>query len=566
MKNRICRLLRAALFLSLPLATQPAMAQLQWAWLKAANATSDSQEPAAIATDAQGNLFASGYLRAGTATDTVRFGNGITLTVPPYCWASFIVAYAPSGTCRWATRLLQGTRYRAYIPTVAQLATDAAGNVLVSGYCTDSTWFGNQFVRHPGSRNFYDQQGFVGKLNVAGQWQWVATLQGAYGWGVRPATLLTDSTGNCYLAGQYIGDTLKADTFALGAGTGGGNFVGKLNAAGQWQWLRGLGSAMGSAGITAMQLDRAGDVYVTGVTDTTIAFGPDTLTGPGWFNQPTVPGAPPTVMFSFVARLSATGQWRWGQRTDGLLASALGRSPGGDLLLAGLYQTPVPVPIGSDTLRNQGVFVLNLSPQGVWRRIRHRELPVAVDWYRRPVIDSNGLTYLIGSNRDRVQFDTYALPADPQRAFYVAALDDANQWRGLTDATTTSPGDIVVRQVVAGPQGVYFTGGHTGTAHFGALNHTSGNDPYFLARLSTPLLGVPATAAVSTLQLFPNPAHGSVQLTTPTGGVAQVLDALGRVVRTSHLAPGTSALSLQGVPPGFYTVRAGVAVRKLVVE
>mgnify|MGYP002776999569 CR=1 FL=1 len=71
----------------------------------------------------------------------------------------------------------------------------------------------------------------------------------------------------------------------------------------------------------------------------------------------------------------------------------------------------------------------------------------------------------------------------------------------------------------------------------------------------------------SSFTLFPNPAHGTVRLSGPAAGQpVQVLDATGRVVRTLTPPAATADLPLAGLAPGVYVVRAGGAMRRLVVE
>ena len=81
-------------------------------------------------------------------------------------------------------------------------------------------------------------------------------------------------------------------------------------------------------------------------------------------------------------------------------------------------------------------------------------------------------------------------------------------------------------------------------------------------------VGVPAEADAPAVSLFPNPAHHTVRLTNASAGPVTVLDAVGRTVRVATIAPGQAeaTLSVEGLTPGLYLVRAGQQTRRLVVE
>ncbi len=79
-------------------------------------------------------------------------------------------------------------------------------------------------------------------------------------------------------------------------------------------------------------------------------------------------------------------------------------------------------------------------------------------------------------------------------------------------------------------------------------------------------VGLPETASSPTaFTLAPNPAHHTVRLTGSTAPTATLLDALGRTVREWPLT-ASAELDVRGLAPGLYTVRAGTAVRRLVIE
>ncbi len=79
-----------------------------------------------------------------------------------------------------------------------------------------------------------------------------------------------------------------------------------------------------------------------------------------------------------------------------------------------------------------------------------------------------------------------------------------------------------------------------------------------------------AATATAALSVWPNPAQvrATVRLTATDAGTLTVVDAVGRVVRTQALTAGQTdvTVDLAGLPGGVYSVRAGAASARLVVE
>lgn len=95
---------------------------------------------------------------------------------------------------------------------------------------------------------------------------------------------------------------------------------------------------------------------------------------------------------------------------------------------------------------------------------------------------------------------------------------------------------------------------------------------------ASPLATAPATLA-ALAAVYPNPAHGTATLVLPqalrgtSASTVQLLNTLGQVVLTKTLAAGTAPtveLSLSGLAPGIYTVRAtteaGLIAKRLTVQ
>ncbi|WP_460617784.1 T9SS type A sorting domain-containing protein [Hymenobacter ruber] len=139
-----------------------------------------------------------------------------------------------------------------------------------------------------------------------------------------------------------------------------------------------------------------------------------------------------------------------------------------------------------------------------------------------------------GGGADVSVGDVSIAPSTPN-AVAVADVDDDGDL-DLLSANTTTAGTVSVR-----------------------LNNASGP-------LAT------AVAAPAALTAYPNPAGhgpatGRVQLSLPPAAThAELLDALGRTVRTVPAQAGTATLVVSGLPPGLYLMRAAGQVARLVVE
>lgn len=117
-----------------------------------------------------------------------------------------------------------------------------------------------------------------------------------------------DLAGNIYSTGSYTG-TVDFDpgpgTFDM---TGGGNYISKFDAAGNFLWAKQITVSPGNAvSITAMAVSSTGNVYLTGRFLGTVDFDP----GAGTFNMTDFAGFSYDV---FVLKLDASGNFVWAKR------------------------------------------------------------------------------------------------------------------------------------------------------------------------------------------------------------------------------------------------------------
>jgi uncharacterized repeat protein (TIGR01451 family)/uncharacterized delta-60 repeat protein len=187
----------------------------------------------ALATDPQGNLYVTGKAHNGNNYDFET------------------TKYDKTGAPVWVARY-NGPFNRDDIPVA--LAVDASGNVFVTGTTTTNATNGNDIL--------------TVKYDANGVQQWTKTYNNVPTNGSDvPVAIGVDGSGNVYVAGT-----------SAGSGTGNDYVTIKYSAAGTQQWAaRFNGQGTGNDAVTAMAVDTAGNVFVTG-TMTNAAFNTDYAT------------------------------------------------------------------------------------------------------------------------------------------------------------------------------------------------------------------------------------------------------------------------------------------------
>ncbi|HVK08487.1 MAG TPA: hypothetical protein VM597_06880 [Gemmataceae bacterium] len=270
------------------------------AWAVQAGGTSGGSEDAGrgLAIDGQGNVFISG-----------SFGVAATFgTLPPVtsgtAWpAGFAARINPTdGTFVWAkaTRFLAGSGQTGVSPD--GIGVDGDGRVTISG-----GYYGS-FDFDPGAGTttltsakraggYASSDIFLWQLGAAdGAFRWARTIggNGRDGGG----DLSVDAAGNIYSVGGFEGN----QDFDPGKGrytlSGGGRYLLKLSAAGNFIWARGgAGVAVGEQ----IALDATG-IYMTGTLSGTADFDP----GPGAASRTSAGGTD-----AYVLKLDTNGNYVW---------------------------------------------------------------------------------------------------------------------------------------------------------------------------------------------------------------------------------------------------------------
>ena len=195
-------------------------AQVNQEWVSRYNGTGNGVDDVLdIITDASGNVYITGR-SSGSSTN----------------FDYVTVKYNSAGAEQWIARYTSAGNN---IDQGSAIAVDAAGNVYVTGY---------SFLSGSG----YDYA--TVKYNSAGAEQWVIRYNGPGNNSDFANSIAIDALGNVYVSGSSSGSGTGADVATI-----------KYNSDGVQQWVSRYGGPAGNSdGASAIKIDAAGNVYVTG--------------------------------------------------------------------------------------------------------------------------------------------------------------------------------------------------------------------------------------------------------------------------------------------------------------
>lgn len=231
-------------------------------------ATSPSDRSSSVATDASGNVYMTGYFEGAAITFVTTT---VTNTSTDF-GELFIVKYDASGNVLWAK---SAGSISNDLPS--SVATDATGNVVVSGYFSGfSITFGTITLTNPNQSFSFTRDIFIVKYDSAGNVQWAKRAGGASD--EYAQSVATDLNGNIFMTGQFFSPAITFGTETLvNAGGWMDIFIVKYDSSGNVQWAE-------SAGGTSLEYcssvvtDATGNAYITGsFYGASITFGTDTL-------------------------------------------------------------------------------------------------------------------------------------------------------------------------------------------------------------------------------------------------------------------------------------------------
>ena len=220
--------------------------------------------------------------------------------------------YDPSGAFLWAKRA-GGT----YYAQGRGIATDGAGNSLVTGYFWGTATFGPGEPNQTSLTSAGSGDIFVAKYDPSGLLLWAKRAGGTSYYGEQGYGIATDGTGNSLVTGYFWGTATFGpgepnQTSLTSAGGGGADiFVAKYDPSGALLWAERAGGTSSYDEGYGIATDGANNSLVTG------RFGGTATFGPGEPNETSLTSAGSSDIF--VAKYDPSGALLWAKRAGGTI-------------------------------------------------------------------------------------------------------------------------------------------------------------------------------------------------------------------------------------------------------
>jgi hypothetical protein len=352
------------------------------------------------------------------------------------------------------------------------VAVDGQGNVFVTGHCqsTDAMFDGMAFENRGGD---YDL--FVAKYDAAGKIQWLKSGGGAgydYGHGIG-----VDKAGNCYVTGSMVGDCEFLGVSTKNSKSG-HVFLAKLTTKGDLTWLRVAGGAGGSAG-EHLAVDAVGNTVVVGGASGIETFGDLSITTKG--------------RDVFAVKYDANGKALWtfaGEGSTNAAFTSVALDGRGGVCVCGMFKDTLA--LGGQKFQTTGkdpaggkeydFMVAKLDPNGKFRWV-HTGNGKGVNYALSVAADEAGNSYVTGEFQFTVTLGETSMTAKGLRDIYAAKFDDAGALRWLRTAggTKGNLGYCIVRD---GAGSLFLSGAFDGETTYGSTTLTSkGSNDIMLLKL-----------------------------------------------------------------------------------
>lgn len=370
----------------------------------------------AMACDKTTSVYVAGEIE-GAKGSIINFpGSAITLTTVGDN-DIFVSKYDLNGTLIWAKS--DGGYYSEKAEGVSY---DAAGNVYVCGFFTDTTIFGGVIIPGAGYRD-----AFIAKYDVNGNFQW---MKHAGGPGRDEASSIkTDAAGNSYICGMMSDNAVFGTTTLNTTGTYGNldAFIAKYAPDGTLLWVKKAGGDYDDVAFS-LTMDNAGKIFVTGEFNGYALFGAIALTTSSILSD------------GFVVCYDAAGTPQWASQIAGTLVDrprGIG-CDGSNLFITGQFGGTST--FGSSTLTavdSSDIFIAGLDNNGVF--LWSRSVTGPADQYENlgyesgiaVCADPSGAVYATGALLDGGTFGTFSFTPYSRTDMFVTKINTAAATNGV---------------------------------------------------------------------------------------------------------------------------------------
>jgi len=233
-----------------------------------------------IACDDSGNVYVAGTSSV-VSFDSVRFSGPL-----------FFAKYNSEGNLVWGKGINGGKVY------TIKVFLDSKGSIYMSGNFTGTVFFG----QHQVATAYGEYANFLVQCDYNGNYLWARKIFSG-GFNASPF-ISTDTSGSIYMLGVNFESDLPV--------SGEGRFViSKLNASGEFQWLKKTGVSDGPVYLRDFAVDAVGNIYITGSFGRyhgpysgILSFGTNILESDGEINI-------------FLARFDMNGNAVWAKKAGG---------------------------------------------------------------------------------------------------------------------------------------------------------------------------------------------------------------------------------------------------------
>lgn len=503
------------------------------------------------------------------------------------------------------------------------VATDASGNIYVSGYFTSNAVTIGPFTLQNNGLSFND--GFLAKYDPLGNVIWAQQFGGTNN--DRGTSVTTDKDGNVYLTGYFYSPKIGFGTDTLiNAGNVGDIFIVKFDGSGKILWAKREGG-VGLEIPHSIHVDSNNNILVTGrFSSNSITFGSTTLLQAGsmdvflvkynskgellwakgagggsndegycvktdasgniyvagYFTQPsnfgTVKLTSEGIADMFLAKYDPDGIVLWAKNAGGKgddRATGLQTDAAGNCYLTGFYTNDSilfgQLEIPNDSLDNSFIARYDTNGNVVWAK------SIGGDCEAKDLALFNNNIYVSGQfNADTLKYGSSTLIVNGTTDFFLLNCDtngnakwaikqtaDGKSGESAISVATDNTGNVIITGFFSSEP---LTFGSTG------LNSERGFN-MFTAKLGSVPTRTDDLSDAGEFNIFPNPGNG--QFTLQTDGIIHTVDVYSisgeKVYSQSNLKqPLYTRINLSALSPGIYLIKANVEgkqySRKLIIQ